>query len=339
MIDESLPPEAATWRPDGPLPPITRLELRTPFKVGTVNSYVVDSDPLTLVDCGPYTEDAWDDLCAGLAALGRRPEEIGRLIITHGHVDHWGLAARIVDRSGAEVWAHRGLGTWLAAFPAEWQRRNAFLTLLCTDLGVPAGEMLAVNRGVKALGQFAVPVPATRLLDPGAVLTLAGYEWTVHDTPGHATAHISLHQPATRTLLSGDHLLPDVSSNPVLEAPAIGARARPRMLPLYVESLARVAELPVLWVYPGHGRPFQGHRKLIKERLGMHERRAATLLAMLQEGPADCYALSRRLFPRLAGVDLFLGLSETLGHLDLLEDRGTVRLDSGHRPLAYSAQG
>src|SRR5690349_2423737 len=101
------------WRPDGPLPPITRLALQTPFKVGPVNSYVVDDDPLTLVDCGPLTAQAWTDLVAGLAALGRRPEEVGRLIITHGHADHWGLAARIVAASGAEVWAHRRLAIWM----------------------------------------------------------------------------------------------------------------------------------------------------------------------------------------------------------------------------------
>jgi len=337
MTEQETTPETAgsEWRPDGPLPPITRLELRTPFKIGPVNSYVVDRDPLTLVDCGPQTEDAWDDLVAGLAGLGRWPEEIGRLIITHGHVDHWGLAARIVARSGAEVLAHARLAAWMADFASEWQRRLAYLTLLCTEMGVPAGEMVAMNRGVKGLGRFAAAVPATRLLDAGDELTLAGHAWTVHYTPGHATGHLALHQPETRSLIAGDHLLAEVSSNPVLEAPARGERDRPRMLPLYVESLARVAALTVLWVFPGHGRPFQGHRRLIKRRLELHEGRAARLLALLQEAPADCYTLSRRLFPALEGVDLFLGFSETLGHLDLLEDRGQVRLTAAGRPRLY----
>jgi glyoxylase-like metal-dependent hydrolase (beta-lactamase superfamily II) len=248
MMDELQESGAGQWRPDGPMPPITRLELRTPFKVGPVNSYVVDEDPLTLVDCGPLTEDAWADLQAGLARLGRRPEEIRRLIITHGHVDHWGLAARIVGLSGAEVWAHHRLNLWMREFAAEWQRRMAYLTLLCIEGGVPSGEMVAINRGVKWMGHYAEAVPPTRLLDAGDVLALAGHEWTIHYTPGHATGHISLHQPETRTLIAGDHLLADISSNPVLEAPLIGESARPRMLPLYVESLARVAALPVLWV-------------------------------------------------------------------------------------------
>src|SRR6476469_3640338 len=93
---------AGIWRPDDPLPPIHQLSLPTPFKVGPVNSYIVDTEPLTLVDCGPLTEEAWAALEAGLAAHGWRVQDIGRLIITHGHVDHWGLAARIVAISGAE---------------------------------------------------------------------------------------------------------------------------------------------------------------------------------------------------------------------------------------------
>jgi glyoxylase-like metal-dependent hydrolase (beta-lactamase superfamily II) len=335
--EEIEEPAEGVWRPDGPLPPITRLELRTPFKVGPVNSYVVDEDPLTLVDCGPRTDAAWDDLVTGLARIGRQPEDVRRLIITHGHVDHWGLAARIVALSGAEVWAHARLEQWLRDFEAEWLRRLAYLTLLCTEMGVPAGELLAVNRGVKQMGHFAEAVAPTRLLEAGDTLALAGRTWTVHYTPGHATGHISLREPDTRTMIAGDHLLPDVSSNPVLEAPLLGESARPRMLPLYIESLRRVADLPTLWVYPGHGQPFQGHRKLIKRRLQLHEDRAARLRAMLEEAPADCYTLSGRLFPRLMGVDLFLGFSETLGHLDLLEDRGEAHIERGGRPLLYAA--
>jgi glyoxylase-like metal-dependent hydrolase (beta-lactamase superfamily II) len=335
MTDELEERGEGQWRPDGPLPPITRLELRTPFKMGPVNSYVVDADPLTLVDCGPLTEDAWADLQAGLARLGRRPEEIRRIILTHGHVDHWGLAARIVALSGAEVWVHHRLDLWMREFADEWQRRMAYLTLLCIEGGVPAGEMVAINRGVKAMGRYAEAVLPRRLLDAGDMLALAGHEWTIHYTPGHATGHISLHQPETRTLIAGDHLLADISSNPVLEAPLIGESARPRMLPLYLESLARVAALPVLWVFPGHGSPFQGHRKLIKRRLQLHEDRAVRLRDWLREEPADVHTLSRRLFPRLEGVDLFLGFSETLGHLDLLEDRGQIRRDVARRPVVY----
>src|SRR4051812_13912624 len=173
MTEEAAPGTGGEWRPDAPLPPITRIELPTPFPVGPVNCYIVDEDPLTLVDCGPLTEDAWAELQAGLGRQGRRVQDIRRLIITHGHVDHFGLAARIVELSGAEVWAYRSLERWLGDYEAEWQRRTAYLTLLLTEMGVPAGEMVAINRVVKGVGRFAQAVPVARLLDAGDVLSLA----------------------------------------------------------------------------------------------------------------------------------------------------------------------
>ncbi len=332
-----LDPTDDEWRPDAPLPPITRFELHTPFQVGTVNAYLVDDDPLTLVDCGPRTDAAWAGLDAALAAHGRRPADVGRVIITHAHVDHWGLAARLAALGGAEIRIHESLAHVIRDFPEEWQRRTAYMALFGAEMGVPPGEMLAINREAKALAHLVEPIAPARTLAAGETITLAGRPWTVHETPGHALGHIVLHQPDTRTLIAGDHLLPDVSSNPILEAPPPGTTARPRMLPLYIESLQRVADLPVLWVFPGHGRPFQGHRKLIKRRLALHESRAARLLEFLADGPADTYTLTRRLFPRLGPGDLFLGLSETQGHLDLLEDRGQVARGHGAGARRYAA--
>jgi glyoxylase-like metal-dependent hydrolase (beta-lactamase superfamily II) len=333
-------PQPPEFRPDPPPPPLHRLEVRTPFAVGTANVYVSQAGPLTLVDTGPDTPEAWEDVESGLARLGHRVGAIERIFITHGHVDHWGLTARLVAQSGAAVWAHRALEPWLHDPPAEVTRRLAFSTLLCTELGVPPGEMVAINGGIKWVNTFiGGPVPIAGLWDDGDTVDLAGHTWDVLYTPGHAITHVCFHQPELRALLSGDHLLGEITSNPLIEAPLPGQRARPRPLPDYIRALERVAALRVLWVYPGHGAPFQGHRKLIKERLAFHDRRAAKLLGFLADGPASVYDLSRRLFPNLAGVDLFLGLSETLGHLDLLEDRGQVTVRSAGRVLQYAAVG
>jgi glyoxylase-like metal-dependent hydrolase (beta-lactamase superfamily II) len=200
--------------------------------------------------------------------------------------------------------------------------------------------MVAINGGIKWVNTFiGGPVAPAGLWDDGDTVDLAGHAWDVLYTPGHAITHVCFHQPDLRALLSGDHLLGEITSNPLIEAPLPGQRTRPRTLPDYIQSLERVAALRVLWVYPGHGAPFQGHRKLIKERLAFHDRRAAKLLGFLADGPASVYDLSRRLFPNLAGVELFLGLSETLGHLDVLEDRGQVTVQSAGRVLQYAAVG
>ena len=149
---------------------------------------------------------------------------------------------------------------------------------------------------------------------------------------------MGFHQPEVRALIAGDHLLGEITSNPILESPLPGERHRPRSLPDYLAALERVAALRVLWVYPGHGAPFQGHRKLIRERLAFHDRRAAKVLGFLADGPATVYDLTRRLFPTLEGTELYLGLSEALGHLDLLEDRGQVAHTRAGGVLQYSVK-
>jgi glyoxylase-like metal-dependent hydrolase (beta-lactamase superfamily II) len=332
----SQPPTPLSFRPDPPTAPLHRLEIRTPFAVGTANVYVVEDDPLTLVDTGPNTPEAWADLEAGLAGLGYGVSDVGRILITHGHVDHWGQAGRVAAASGAAVWAHRLLEPWLRDPVAEATRRLAFSTLLCGELGVPPGEMVAINRGIKWVAGFAGPAPIAGLWDDGDEVLLGGAPWEVIHTPGHAPSHVCFYQPALRALIAGDHLLGEITSNPVIEAPPSGSTVRPRSLPDYLHSLERVAALRVLWVYPGHGAPFQGHRKLIKERLAFHERRLEKIAGFLAEGPTSVYDLSHRLFPNLEGVNLFLGLSETLGHLDLLEDRGRVTITHAGRVLHYS---
>ncbi len=334
------PDPREAFRPDPPTAPLQRIEVRTPFAVGTVNVYVSQAGPLTLVDTGPNTPEAWEDVEAGLAKLGYAVSDIERIFITHGHVDHWGLVGRLVAASGAAVWAHRSLEPWLRDPQGEVTRRLAFSTLLCGELGVPPGEMVAVNGGIKWVNTFiSGPVAPAGLWDDGDTVELAGYTWEVLYTPGHAITHVCFYQPELRALLSGDHLLGTITSNPLIEAPLPGHSARPRTLPDYIVELERVAALRVLWVYPGHGAPFGGHRKLIKERLVFHDRRAAKLLGFLADGPASVYDLTRRLFPTLAGVELFLGLSETLGHLDLLEDRGQVTVGAVGRVWQYAAVG
>jgi glyoxylase-like metal-dependent hydrolase (beta-lactamase superfamily II) len=198
--------------------------------------------------------------------------------------------------------------------------------------------MVAINRGIKWVMSLIAPVPAAGFWEDGDIVPIAGTPWDVVYTPGHAPNHVCFHQPELRALIAGDHLLGEITSNPIMEAPLAGERQRPRSLPDYLAALARVAALRVLWVYPGHGAPFQGHRKLIRERLAFHELRAAKVLGFLAGGPATVYDLTRRLFPTLEGTELYLGLSEALGHLDLLEDRGQVTVARAGGVLQYGVK-
>ena len=82
---------------------IHRLSIPTPFMVGRVNCYLIDDDPLTLVDCGPNSGKALDELERALRGHGRRIEDLERIVVTHQHIDHVGLLSILARRSGAEV--------------------------------------------------------------------------------------------------------------------------------------------------------------------------------------------------------------------------------------------
>jgi len=195
---------------------VHRLTLPTPFPVGPVYAYLFEGDLLTLVDTGPKADVTRESLRAGLADFGYRPEDIQRIIVTHHHADHMGLAAEIWQRSGAEIWTHPYSLPWLADYAGQQARHHPFYAAIWQQAGVPTDIVALMNDSSASLLRWIDPVLATHTLDEGQQIDLGGAPWQVFHTPGHAGGLICLWEPASRTLLANDHLLRDISSNPVL---------------------------------------------------------------------------------------------------------------------------
>jgi glyoxylase-like metal-dependent hydrolase (beta-lactamase superfamily II) len=300
-----------------------RLTLPTPFPIGPVNVYLVEGDPLTLVDTGPKAPVSRAALEAGLAALGHRVESLRRLILTHHHVDHIGLAAEIVARSGAEVWTHPFNRPWLANYAAERDRQRPFYQRIWDEGGVPPDIVAAMAAANESMPRWTADVSTDGTLDEGAELSLGPDRWRVFHTPGHAGGLICLWEPASRTLLANDHLIRDISSNPVLEPPPLMNGPRPRRLVEYLHHLRRMAALEPAVALPGHGEPVDDVAGLVRQREAFHHRRARRLLESLDGQTLTLWELTQPLFPRLErGMDFFLALSEVLAHLDLLAANG-----------------
>ena len=309
-----------------PTPRLTCLTIPTPFEVGPVNVYLVEGEPLTLIDAGPKTEEAWTALHAELARHGYRLEDVQQVVLTHAHLDHYGLLNRVVATCGAPVYAHPRSVWWLADTPGEWERRVDFFRDLWVQCGVPADKLAAMSHLSQLGVQFAESLPPeaqVRTVDEGDTLVMGDLTWQVLHTPGHAGSHISFYEPASRQMIAGDHLLLKISSNPLLEPP-IGLQQRARSLVDYIASLTRVAGMDVAVAWPGHGPPVYDHRALIATRLEHHAARSAYIASLLADGPLTAYELCMRLFPKLPLGQLFLGLSEVIGHLDVLELEGRV---------------
>jgi glyoxylase-like metal-dependent hydrolase (beta-lactamase superfamily II) len=119
-------------------------------------------------------------------------------------------------------------------------------------------------------------------------------------------------------MLGGDHLIGHISSNPLI------TKAEPHALIAYMDSLRKTAEMDVDVVWPGHGDPVRDHRDLIESRFRMHERRAVKIHRVLEEGPRTAHEIATGMWGNLAVTQAYLTLSEVLGHLDLLRERGEV---------------
>ena len=304
---------------------IHRLAIPTPFAVGRVNVYLIEDEPLTLVDTGPNSGTSFDELTRGVDALGHSLEEIELVILTHQHIDHLGLVEIIASRSGAEVAAIDAAVPFVENFSGEASADDDFARDLMLRHGIPedvAAALQSVSRAFRAWGARA---EVTRVLRDGQALELRDRTLEVHFRPGHSPTDTVFLDPERRILLAADHLLKHISSNPLITRPRDGSTGRPQALVTYLESLAKTREMDVELVLPGHGEPIDDHRSLIDERFTLHRRRAEKLHRLISERPRTAYELAQALWGNIAVTQAFLTLSEVLGHTDVLMNEGRVR--------------
>jgi glyoxylase-like metal-dependent hydrolase (beta-lactamase superfamily II) len=146
----------------------------------------------------------------------------------------------------------------------------------------------------------------------------------VHFRPGHSPSDTVFEDADRKLLLSADHLLGHISSNPLIARPP-GGGERPQALVTYMESLRKTRAMDVDLVLPGHGDPITDHRALIDQRFELHARRAEKLYDLIAERPHTAYELAQSLWGNIAVTQAYLTLSEVLGHTDLLVNEGRVR--------------
>jgi glyoxylase-like metal-dependent hydrolase (beta-lactamase superfamily II) len=302
---------------------IHRIALPTPFLVGRVNCYLIEDEPLTLIDTGPNSGKSLDDLERALAAQDHRIEDLGLIVLTHQHIDHVGLLEILARRSGAEVAALDLLVPYLANFSRSSAADDEFAQSVMRRHGVPNDLATVLGSLAAAFRAFGSSGAVTRSLHEGDELKLGDRTLRIFHRPGHSPSDTLLWDGEREILIAGDHLLGRISSNPLVSRPLSGpSEPRPRALLQYMDSLRATRELPARLVLPGHGDPVLEHAELIDERLRMHRRRAARVLQILDGQPLSAYEIALQMWGNVAVTQAYLTLSEVLGHLDLLVETG-----------------
>ena len=303
--------------------------VRVPVPVGvnsieTVNVYVLaDGDRVTLVDCGvwrPEGDAGIGALEAGLESAGYALADVSRLVVTHAHIDHYGLAGRLLELTGAELWMHAMTDLDCEKYrhpeTARARRRDTY-----ADHGVPPAEIEAIGDTLGTWEPYLHSVvEASRRLRGGETFAVGGRTLEVLHTPGHSYGHICLWSPSVGLLFSGDHLLPGVTPPVTFER---GFDADP--MRSYLSSLEQIVTRDPALVLPGHGSPFaEGARRaqaITRNKL----RRAEAVRRLIEESPATVTEITDRL---VAGAVMRfqrnMALSETLAHVAYLRWSGLV---------------
>jgi glyoxylase-like metal-dependent hydrolase (beta-lactamase superfamily II) len=306
------------------------LPIPTPFAVGRVNCYLIEDEPLTLVDTGPNSGKALDALERALEQHGHRIEDLERIVITHQHLDHLGLVGILADRSGAEVCALDLLAPVMEEFGAHAERDDELAEALMLRNGIPRDVVIALRSVSRSFRAWGGSAHVDRPLRDGETLEFADRTLQVQHRPGHSPSDTLFWDEQRAQLIGGDHLIKHISSNPLVSRP-LGGRSgepgggRPRALMMYMDSLRETRELPAEVVLAGHGEPVLRHAALIDERFRLHERRAAKIAGLIADRPRTAYEIAQELWGNVAVTQAYLTLSEVLGHVDLLIDRGQVR--------------
>jgi glyoxylase-like metal-dependent hydrolase (beta-lactamase superfamily II) len=330
-------PEEALERAEGA--GIRMLRLPTPFMIGRVNSYLIEDDPLTLIDTGANSGKGLDELEHQLAEHGHSIEELELLILTHQHIDHIGLAEIIASRSGAEVAAIDAAVAFLENYGEDAERDDQFAASLMLSQGVPEDVVTALQSVSRSFRAWGSRPKVTRPLRDGETLRWRDRSLEVQHRPGHSPSDTLLWDDGHRILFAADHLIAHISSNALITRPLDGSTERTQALVTYLESLRRTRELPAEIVLSGHGEPITDHVALIDERLEHHRRRAERIHELVAERPRTGYELAQELWGNVAVTQAFLTISEVIGHLDLLINEGRVREVADNGIVRYEAAG
>jgi glyoxylase-like metal-dependent hydrolase (beta-lactamase superfamily II) len=313
------------------------LRIPTPFAVGRVNCYLLEDEPLTLIDTGPNSGKALDELQSQLAERGHAIEDLELVILTHQHIDHLGLVEIIARRSGAEVAALGLAAERLANFGEDAEREDELAVELMLRNGIPeevAFALQSVSRSFRGWGSRA---QVTRPLEDGQTMPFRDRLLEVFHRPGHSPSDTVFWDAERRILIAADHLIAHISSNPLITRPLDGSSERTQALVTYIESMRKTREMPAEFVLSGHGEPITDHVALIDDRIAKHGRRKEKIYKLIAERPRTGYEIAQEMWGNVAVTQAFLTLSEVIGHADLLVNEGRVREATDGDVVRYEA--
>jgi glyoxylase-like metal-dependent hydrolase (beta-lactamase superfamily II) len=306
---------------------IVPLSIPTPFYVGDVNVYLIKEDPLTLIDVGPKTKDASAALRDKLGREGLRLSDIRRIVLTHAHEDHCGLAKQVRDEAkDAEILVH------------DWETGHLFGRLgqdvhrnLMLRSGVPPKvfeELQALYTSVSLLTDSLEEGEFSPIRDEMELEFESGTLRVLH-TPGHTPGSCSFAREANRTFICGDCVLKRITPNPILAPDPVDPDKRFPSLAEYLVSLAKLRSYSPTLVYGGHGEPVTDFEEIFNRYVRAIDERQKKVVSLVDKAGVTAFYVAQKLFPDSFDADVhrFLAISEAIAHLDYAASLNKVQVE------------
>lgn len=306
---------------------VSQLQLPVPW-LGSVNLWLLEGEPLTLVDTGPSNPRAAAALDAELARHGYAVEDLELVLVTHHHLDHSGLAGAIRERSGARIAAHRTAAEWGRDYGLRVAAERRFTEGLLEAHGVPAERIAETAPFFEYIANESADYTTDLVLADGDKIVAGGRTLRVVHRPGHSTSDTLYIDEDSDEAFVGDHLLAEITTGAEIMPTELPGRERRRSLLEYLGNLKKTEAMQLSTCYPGHGPTIDDHRALVEQRLAFHADRLERVAELVGDGCTTAFEIARRLWSdETAEAQPVLVVWEVLGHLDILVNRGTVRED------------
>jgi glyoxylase-like metal-dependent hydrolase (beta-lactamase superfamily II) len=278
-----------------------------------------------LVDCGWNTDSAYQALEEGMKEHGSHPSDIGKLLITHVHPDHYGMAGRLKQLSSCEVVLHEKDAEVITARYFAPKGLTEEMGRFMDSNGVPKWEGGHMSMGSMGMLDRVSPVPPDTEVKGGEVMKVGDFDLEVIWTPGHSPGHICFYEPNRKVLLTGDHILPTITPNVSIHAQTHGS-------PLgdYMRSLEKLENLDVDYVLPAHEFDIKDLKKRIREIEHHHEVRLDEMVSCTDRGGSTAWEIAGRVQWATGKLDEFephmqrSAVGETIAHMEYLFETGRV---------------
>ena len=311
-----------------------RIELPTMYGMKSVNAYLLLDPEPTLIDCGEKTKASWEALQSALSVYNIAIKDLKKIIITHAHVDHIGMAGRIVEESGAEVWVNEYCYDWAINTELMWKRRLDTMEKYIFGDMPPNGDgenftkMLFSFMGAVMNAWDTLPAEKVHTFPMEGILNMGSADWQIIYAPGHTNMQTCFYQKEKKWLIGADMLL-SITPTPVIEFRLDVPNKRQKGLAEMLQSFEKMKALEIDTVFPGHYEPFSDHQRLIDRQVRrIHMRKDATF-ELIKDGKNRFYELFDVLYTNRLNMP---GMSMLRGYLDLLIDENRIeeRIEDGY---------